>query len=300
MRKNINLLISIQIYPKLQKIDYRLFIMNYSNEIPTNNQTTKRMPSTSSAPSSTPSSTPSSAPSSIPSAHPQFAPSSHSSDHPIEFPVIFLRHGHATHNEAVEKDGEAEYEKFEWKDAEMTSKGFSQVDSLVSTLITPLRSSGSKICAIYSSPLTRCIQTANIIQETLTDAPTITLADNLIERQGKHPCNWRKEKNELVSLWDTSVDTSYLPTDIPIFDPLNVETDESIIERMNNFMQFILHDLNNRRSSLPDSPVVLISTHHEVLKTMFNESVDNGDYLAHKFILDTATNTWRPFHLSFA
>lgn len=238
--------------------------------------------------------------SAIPSAHPSFAPSSlslPSSDHPIEFPVIFLRHGHATHNEAVEKDGEAEYEKFEWKDAEMTSKGFSQVDSLISSLITPLRSSGSKICAIYSSPLTRCIQTANIIQETLSNAPTIMLADNLIERQGKHPCNWRKEKNELTSLWDTCIDTSYLPTDIPIFDPLNIETDESIIERMNNFMQFILHDLNNRRSSLPDSPVILISTHHEVLKTMFNESVDNGDYVAHKFVLDTATNIWRPFHL---
>lgn len=196
---------------------------------------------------------------------------------------MFIRHGHAYHNDAVDKFGEQEYENPKWTDPELTSKGFWQTeDHLLPKIIRPIN---ENIRAIYSSPLTRCIQTANIIQESLIDYPVIQLTDSLIERQGNHPCNWRKHKDDIAELWDKTVDISQLSDELPVAGLLKEETDEEMINRLDSFVQSILF-IHQTMDILQDSSVndhkntILLMTHHEVMKSAFGTKTDNCGFIS--------------------
>ena len=114
---------------------------------------------------------------------------------------IFLRHGEAEHNVLFHKIGETAFEKEDVRDAPLTEQGLEQAKQ------SALKLREYKILDIWSSPLTRCIQTATEAFEE-TSASNCYLHDSLLERQGgNHVCNERKHKREIhqqFELWDTT------------------------------------------------------------------------------------------------
>ena len=90
---------------------------------------------------------------------------------------IFLRHGEAEHNVAFHKEGASVFKEEAYRDAKLTAKGIEQAIEAAKAL------SSLKIEAIWSSPLTRCIQTAEEVFEEV-DCDELYLHDNLLERLG--------------------------------------------------------------------------------------------------------------------
>jgi broad specificity phosphatase PhoE len=104
---------------------------------------------------------------------------------------IFVRHGEAKHNVAYHATDEKAFEDETNRDAPLTYIGIKQANE------TGKKLSSFNIQFIWSSPLTRCIQTAEEILEE-TSGQIICLHDNLLERQGgNHVCNERKTKTEI-------------------------------------------------------------------------------------------------------
>ena len=121
---------------------------------------------------------------------------------------VFLRHGEATHNEAFHRKNENENDAFtnkEFRDAPLTSLGIEQAQAVGQKLVKEFGMDGW--AAIWCSPLTRAIQTANEIYEEINVHETI-LHDNLIEMQiEKNVCNHRSTRNEIdkkyYNMWET-------------------------------------------------------------------------------------------------
>jgi broad specificity phosphatase PhoE len=121
---------------------------------------------------------------------------------------VFLRHGEATHNEAFHRKNENENDAFtnkEFRDAPLTSLGIEQAQAVSEKLVKEFGIDGWT--AIWCSPLTRAIQTANEIYEEINVHETI-LHDNLIEMQiEKNVCNHRSTRNEIdkkyYNMWET-------------------------------------------------------------------------------------------------
>ncbi len=104
---------------------------------------------------------------------------------------IFVRHGEAEHNVGFRERGEAAFLDPKYEDAPLTDKGKEQARA------TGLHLAGLNIVDIWSSPLTRCIETAEELFEE-TSAQEFFIHDNLVERLGgDHVCNSRKCKREL-------------------------------------------------------------------------------------------------------
>ena len=117
---------------------------------------------------------------------------------------IFLRHGEAEHNVLFHKIGETAFEKEEVRDAPLTEQGIQQAKEAA------LKLREFKIIDIWSSPLTRCIQTATEAFEETT-ASHCYLHDNLLEREGgNHVCNERKNKEDIKHNYP-EWDTTFLP-----------------------------------------------------------------------------------------
>lgn len=95
--------------------------------------------------------------------------------------VAFLRHGHAVHNEAYERNGDSAYENPEYKDGVLTEKGRFQAACVQLPFVPD---------CVFSSPLRRCLQTASIVAP---DAPIYAI-DELVERQCNHPCNTKSPR----------------------------------------------------------------------------------------------------------
>jgi len=121
---------------------------------------------------------------------------------------VFLRHGEATHNEAFHQKNENEASVFtnkEFRDAPLTSLGIEQAQAVGKKLVKEFGMDGWT--AMWCSPLTRAVQTANEIYEEINVYETI-LHDNLIEMQGKnYVCNHRLTRDEIdkkyYNMWET-------------------------------------------------------------------------------------------------
>jgi broad specificity phosphatase PhoE len=124
---------------------------------------------------------------------------------------VFLRHGEATHNEAFHRKNENETEVFtnkEFRDAPLTPLGIEQAQAVGEKLVKEFGMDGWT--AIWCSPLTRAIQTANEIYEEINVHETI-LHDNLIEMQGKnYVCNHRSTRDEIDKMYYNMWDTKHL------------------------------------------------------------------------------------------
>ena len=111
--------------------------------------------------------------------------------------IIFVRHGEAEHNRAFHESGKDEKVFYDekYRDAPLTEKGVKQAIELGEKLAEKYPKA---TFSIWSSPLTRAIQTAQEIFEEVCTSGDIILHDGLLEFQdGKHKCNDRKAASDL-------------------------------------------------------------------------------------------------------
>ena len=96
--------------------------------------------------------------------------------------VYFIRHGHAEHNAAFDKFQDKKvYRSFEYKESHLTEKGIKQIKDIQMPV---------KMDRLYSSPITRCVETSRIL---VGEDTVLYLHDGLMEIQGPFPCNWRPD-----------------------------------------------------------------------------------------------------------
>lgn len=171
--------------------------------------------------------------------------------------VCFLRHAQATHNAAAAARGESEYESWEYEDALLTPLGHTQASNVILPFV-PDR--------IYSSPLRRCIQTARATTDTKTN---IYLYDGLIERQGHHPCNVRSHK-AAIKAFDLYTNTDSIGITYS-HEFAHRETDAEVHARASASLSEIYAD-----AARAGATQILIVTHWDVLKVLFNADVKNA------------------------
>jgi broad specificity phosphatase PhoE len=174
---------------------------------------------------------------------------------------IFIRHGEAQHNVDFHKVGNAAFTDSKNKDAPLTELGFQQVRDAAKTL------SGFKILDLWSSPLTRCIQTSGELFEEL-NINRMYLHDNLVERQGGgHVCNERKARSELKDvLWDTS----FLPELPPFWGTRENQT--SLHYRMKMFV-LLLSEMYKKY----EDGYILIVGHGDAMSSLVYKPFKNAE-----------------------
>lgn len=179
----------------------------------------------------------------------------------------FVRHGEALHNVAFHLEGASAFKDETNRDAKLTVRGVDQA------MTTALKLSSLTIQAIWSSPLTRCIQTAEEIFEQV-DCNELYLHDNLLERLGNgHLMNERKTKRELKQefpIW--KMDT--LPDRPPFWE--KYETDYALRQRM--FMFIML--LTDIYSDCNEDTHILIVGHSDAIATFTGKQLNNAEYVS--------------------
>ena len=166
--------------------------------------------------------------------------------------VFLIRHGFAYHNLAALKMGDAAYSNPKYKDAKLTPIGINQAIN-----------AGHKLKyiyfdKIYSSPLTRCIQTCMLIlneNEFYDSSKVIFLDDKLLEEQGKHICNQRKNKFELKQYLSTEYMNKFDMTNIESNYLFNEESINKLKKRIDDFMYNLAKNCN-------ENDTILIVTHY--------------------------------------
>ena len=180
---------------------------------------------------------------------------------------IFVRHGEAEHNVAFRENHDMSvFLKEQFTDAPLTQVGIQQAKE------TGKKLSSLNILDIWSSPLTRCIHTADEIFEE-TSAQKLYLHDNLLERLGGgHVCNSRKSKTELKkthTLWNTK----YL-----------AETPVTWIERENEYalrqrMFMLITLLTDIYKDSPDDSHIVIVGHADAIYSLIGKLLTNAQYI---------------------
>lgn len=179
----------------------------------------------------------------------------------------FIRHGEALHNVAFHLEGPSAFKDETNRDAKLTIKGVEQAMDAAKKL------SSLKIQAIWSSPLTRCMQTAEEIFEGV-DCNELHVHDNLLERLGNgNLMNERSTKAELkknFSIWN--MDT--LPDRPPFWE--KYETDYALRQRM--FMFIML--LTDIYSGCNEDTHVVIVGHSDAIETLTGKHLKNAEYVS--------------------
>ena len=179
---------------------------------------------------------------------------------------IFVRHGEAEHNVAFHENNRDErvFLDEKYRDAPLTQKGIDQARK------TGLELNNLNILDIWSSPLTRCIQTAEELFEE-TGAQNIYLHDNLLERLGGgHYCNERKVKKDLQSKY-VGLNMNHLSEFAPLW--IERENITSLYHRMLSFV-LLLSTLYDR---LPDSKYIGIVSHRDAIMTLTGRELQNAE-----------------------
>jgi broad specificity phosphatase PhoE len=171
--------------------------------------------------------------------------------------ITFLRHGHAAHNQGKDEHGDVAYTWEIYRDALLTEKGRRQARA-VSLPVKPDR--------VYSSPLRRCIQT---VREFLPEM-RIYLHDGLIERQCDHPCN-KRSSIETIADSSHNLDTSRLCSN-----PSHAHEDEHTVHKR---FQSALYEIV-KESEVAGAEHILIVTHWDLLRIVFQRKLDNCETMA--------------------
>jgi broad specificity phosphatase PhoE len=184
----------------------------------------------------------------------------------IRMKLYFIRHGHAEHNAAYDKENDEKvYRSLDYKDSHLTEKGVQQIKEVELPVHLP-----RKMDRVYSSPLTRCIQTARIL---VGDRTILHLHDGLLETHGPFPCNWRPDFDSLTNALSyyvlKDVEKHYKPYTKYYLTGLT-ETDEEIKERATNTVEQI-------KSECKGFENVLVVTHNDWLESLFGRPFENGE-----------------------
>jgi len=164
--------------------------------------------------------------------------------------IVFIRHGHAKHNEAFAIEGESAYFSEKYLNAPLTDLGEAQTKSVT----VP------RVDRVYVSPLLRCIQTARNV---FGSGELLYLHDGLLETQGQHPVNRRQPKTELFDYSPVNLDTV---ADSYVFVP---ETSEDVKIRTAKTLRSII-------SLSEGCKRIAIVTHHDWLFEALGVSFSNS------------------------
>jgi len=169
--------------------------------------------------------------------------------------LYLLRHGFAYYNLGAYTHGDKAYVMKEYEDAHLTPHGIKQAPDLKNVL------NSITFTDIYCSSLTRCIQTCdNCIGTKLI----VKLDDRLLENQGHHICNKRKNK-EHVNNFIINLNNKYELYNVEDKYNFNKETDNDILERIKNF-------INDISAKYKSTDKILIITHHRVSVRIFEKN----------------------------
>jgi broad specificity phosphatase PhoE len=172
--------------------------------------------------------------------------------------VYFVRHGYAYHNKLSEEIGDEAYFDKRTEDAPLLEKGIEQAN------IAGKEINNIQFDYIFCSPSRRCIETL----ENLFDDKFryIHLLDDLMEPQGKHICNKRKNKKDLQ---DYCTNLKYAYNTVNIEDDYNFKESKSFMGRTKKFYNKIL---DYKKDSIQN---ILVISHHDWIKTFFkNLNID--------------------------
>jgi len=177
---------------------------------------------------------------------------------------VLVRHGEAEHNVGFREQGESAYENPAYRDARLTEEGIEQAKDLKEIL------SHLSFVAVWSSPLTRCIQTAIHINN---GDGIMYLHDSLLERLGEgHVCNERKTKAEINANYPDCT-TVFLPDSPPSWSER--EGRSSVFARAYGFLEFLRFIYSDKT----EDDHVLIVTHHDWIEILTNKSLKNGQHI---------------------
>lgn len=180
---------------------------------------------------------------------------------------IFVRHGEATHNVAYrESKNDAVFTEEKYKDAPLTEKGIQEARDLANKLRDYI---GDKTVCIWSSPLTRAIQTAEELFEELNVGNEIYLHDGLLEFQDAyHKCNARISTGDLKKKFST-INTQLLP-ELPAF---WIQSEPAVHRkyRMKMVLQMI------KEICLVDT--VVIVSHKNALYSLLEKELGNCEFV---------------------
>lgn len=186
---------------------------------------------------------------------------------------IFVRHGQAEHNVAAHgPEGDSAYRNPTYKDAPLTEEGVKQARE------TGLALAQYNIIGLWSSPLTRCIQTSlEILEE--TSATCISLHDNLLERLGGgHACNYRKSKSDILKIpCVEDIPGLFNLENLPDYPPLwgARENTHSVTHRMYSICML----LNYIYANSPENSYIVVTSHADAIWCLTGKSLKNAEYV---------------------
>jgi broad specificity phosphatase PhoE len=180
---------------------------------------------------------------------------------------VFIRHGEALHNIANRIHGPIAYTYKENEDAPLSEVGHAQTKGAGFQLLEIFK---DRPVDVYSSPLTRCIQTAENASALLNVQQKV-LDDLLLERLGGgHVCNNRKSFLGLSTQFpDWNAESIHDPPPMPLErEPVEVVRDRMV--QMWNWLQ------ETYRTS---EKGVLIVSHQESLTALHGRNFKNAEFL---------------------
>lgn len=178
---------------------------------------------------------------------------------------LFVRHGQATHNTGAELYGDIAYEDPRFRDASLTERGRLQALEAGRAIVAQV---GNRQVHVYSSPSTRCIQTAECILAAGLNPLSRILHDSLLERLlFNHISNERKAVHVLQELYP-DWDTRFLPTFPPCWS--QDEPVESVRVRMACLFEYL------KKIYAYTNTLVLVVTHHDAIDALFNADLQNA------------------------
>lgn len=179
--------------------------------------------------------------------------------------IYFIRHGFAYHNLGAKLYGDAAYSLPQYRDAQLTPEGIDHAKQIGKTL------KNVKFNRIFSSPNVRCIQTTNnfIDQNLNFNNNLIILDDRLMEPQGKHLCNQRKERIALEK---------YLQEFSKTFDLKNVLLNyyPNIYESKKDTQEKVISFIEDLKKSCSNDETVLVVSHYGWLFNFFEIATGKG------------------------
>lgn len=179
---------------------------------------------------------------------------------------VFVRHGEAEHNVAFHKLGESAFTDPLYQDPVLTKLGIEQARQAAEDL------QGLRFLDLWSSPLTRCLQTSEELFEELT-INRMYMHDNLLERLGGgHICNKRATKRILKDKFSI-FDTSFLPD----FPPDWVDREPQVA--LNQRMRMFVLQLADLYKHFSEDFHILIVSHADALGSLTGKPFKNGEFV---------------------
>lgn len=181
---------------------------------------------------------------------------------------IFVRHGEAEHNAAFHRENESleVFKRPEFKDAPLTKEGIEQSRKTGEELAK------FNILDIWSSPMTRAIETALEIFEEV-DCSTIYLHDALLEWQSKNqPCNERKAKFQIMEKFPW-LNFDLMPDLPPSWfesEPLGL-----VNHRMKMFILWLAYTYREQ----PEASHIVIVSHKNAIFSLTGKDLKNAEYV---------------------